>query len=98
MQSYQCLALYYTFSFFTLWTEGQPLRQCPRECLRIFSAVPRCGGFGNIACDPFLYSAAQLAGDHLNFNSTLLDNVTVQVYPADGDVSIDEPVLIDILE
>ena len=92
----RCLALYCTFSLLTLWTEGQFtnfLRQCPQERLRIFSPVPRCGSLGTIACDPFLYSAAQLAEDDLNINSSLLDNVTVQVNPADEDVSIDEPVV-----
>ena len=99
MQSYQYLALYYTFTLLTLWAEGQfTVRHCPQEHLRIVSPIPHCEIFRTIACDPFLYSAAQLAGDHLNLNSTLLDNVTVQVNPADGDVSIDVLVLIDILE
>ena len=92
MQSYQYLALYYTFSLLTLWTEGQfTVRQCPQEHLRIVSPIPHCEIFRTIACDPFLYSAAQLAGDHLNLNSTLslLDNITVEINKIDQEVSID---------
>ena len=96
MQSYQCLALYYAFSLLTLWAEGQfTVRHCPQEHLRIVSPIPHCEIFrtigDGIACDPFLYSAAQLAADHLNHNSTLslLDNITVEINKIDQEVSID---------
>ena len=91
MRSYQCFALYCIFSLLTPWAEGQftsSLRRCPQEYLRIASSVPNCGVFEGIGCDPFLYSAAELAEYHLNVSSSLLDNVTVKVFRLDADVSI----------
>ena len=93
MRSYQseCCVLYCIFSLLAPWGEGQftgILRRCPQRSLRIASSVPHCGVFEGIGCDPFLFSAAELAGCHLNDNSSLLDDVTVEVFRMDADVSI----------
>lgn len=71
----------------TLWDPVGGERQCPNKTLSILAFVP-CRPEESVFRDSLVYSAAQLAADHLNDYSSLLADVAVKITPLNGrDVS-----------
>ena len=62
--------------------------RCPNHTLNLVAFVPCYDDtsleWSESQCDVFVYSAAQLAADHINRDPSILSNVTVDIRPLYG--------------
>ena len=55
-------------------------RRCPQETLSLYALVPACSdAVDTLSCDYFVRGGLQLAANHLNEQSSILKNITLEI-------------------